>query len=84
MQDFTIKELRENVAIIKEAYKKALASGGVTSYTINSGQGSTTVQQASLASLRAELKYFTDLLNERLEYESGSHCQYMRDSGVMG
>lgn len=83
MQDFTIKEIKENIAALKEAYKRSLASGGVTSYTINSGQGSTTVQQASLSSIRSELAYFRNMLNERLEYESGSHCVYLRDSGGM-
>ncbi len=83
MQDFTIKELKENLKALKEAYSRAVASGGVTSYTINSGQGSTTVQQASLSSIRNEISYFTGLLNERLEYESGSHCVYLRGSGVL-
>ena len=78
---YSIKELKENISILKEAYKRAAESGGVTSYSLNSGQGSTSVTQGSLASIRAELDYWTGLLNEVIEYESGSHCVYVRDMG---
>nr|DAY57663.1 MAG TPA: hypothetical protein [Caudoviricetes sp.] len=78
---YSIKELKENISILKEAYKRAAESGGVTSYSLNSGQGSTSVTQGSLASIRAELDYWTGLLNEAIEYESGSHCVYVRDMG---
>ena len=64
---YSIKELKENISILKEAYKRAAESGGVTSYSLNSGQGSTSVTQGSLASIRAELDYWTGLLNEAIE-----------------
>lgn len=80
---FTIKQLRENVANCQEAYTMLLKSGGVTSYMISSGQGSSTVQQASLKTIQEQLTYWQQLLNEELEYGSGSHCSYIRDMGVM-
>lgn len=83
MEDYSIDELKGIVASLKVAYKRAIESGGVTSYTLNSGQGSTTVQQASLASIRNELQHYTNLLNERLMFESGSHCLPLRDMGVI-
>lgn len=83
MEDYTIDELREIVATLKSAYKNAISSGGVTSYTLNSGQGSTTVQRASLNSIRSELQYYTSLLNERLMLQDGSHCVALRDLGVI-
>ena len=78
MEDYTIEELKENIAILKTAYKQA---GGVTSYTLNSGQGSTTVQKASLAAIRNELEHFTNILNDRLMVESGSNITPLRDMG---
>lgn len=80
---YTISELKEITTTLKEAYLRAVKSGGVTSYTLSSGQGSTTVQQASLSSIKNELAYFTQLLNEEIEYGSGSHCTFVRDFGVM-
>ncbi len=80
---YTVSELKEIIKTLNEAYMRAAKSGGVTSYTLNSGQGSTTVQQASLVSIRSELSYFRQLLNEEIEYGSGSHCIFVRDSGVM-
>lgn len=82
MEDFTIKELKEIVTTLKEAYKKAIASGGVTSYTLKSGQGESTVTQASLSTISSELTKYTTLLNERTEIESGSHCTFLRTWGV--
>jgi len=79
---YEISELKEIISTLKEAYKRAIASGGVTSYSLSSGQGSTTVQNASLVSIRNELTYFTQLLNEEKEYGSGSHCICVRDLGV--
>lgn len=81
MADYTIEELKGIIASLKIAQKRAIESGGVTSYTINSGQGSTTVQQASLSSIRNELQYYTYLLNEREMLADGSHCQALRDMG---
>ena len=81
MEDYTIEELKENIAILKTAYKEAAQAGGVTSYTLNSGQGSTTVQKASLAAIRNELEHSTNILNDRLMVESGSNITPLRDMG---
>lgn len=80
---YSIAELKEIIKTLNEAYMRAVKSGGVTSYTLTSGQGSSTVQQASLSSIRNELAYFRQLLNEEIEYGSGSHCSYIRDMGAM-
>lgn len=80
---FTVKQIKENITALNEAYLRAVKSGGVTSYTINSGQGSSTVQQASLSTIRSELNYWNQLLQEELEYGSGSHCTFIRDMGAM-
>lgn len=80
---YTVSELKEIIKTLNEAYLRAAKSGGVTSYTLNSGQGSTTVQQASLSAIRSELSHFRQLLNEETEYGSGSHCVFVRDSGGM-
>lgn len=80
---YTVSELKGIIKTLNEAYMRAASSGGVTSYTLSSGQGSTTVQQASLKSIQEQISYFRQLLNEELEYGSGSHCSYMRDMGVM-
>ncbi|MBO4738321.1 MAG: hypothetical protein J5606_02040 [Bacteroidales bacterium] len=82
MEDYTIDELKEIVTTLKVAYKTAAQAGGVTSYTIKSGQGENTVTQASLGSIRAELNHFTYLLNERLEQQNGSHCTFVRSAGI--
>ena len=79
---FTKTEIKENITALKQAYADVVASGGVTSYTINSGQGSTTVQSASMSSIRNELKYWTDMLAELEEYENGEHCTFVRSHGV--
>lgn len=80
---FTVQEIKENIATLNEVYLRLAKSGGVTSYTLNSGQGSTTVQQASLTTIRTELSYWRQMLQEELEYGSGSHCTYIRDMGAM-
>ncbi len=80
---YTVSELKTIISTLNEAYLRAVKSGGVTSYTISSGQGSTTVQQASISSIQTQLAYWKQLLNEEIEYGSGSHCTYVRDMGVM-
>ena len=80
---YTVSELKEIISTLKQAHLRAISSGGVTSYTINSGQGSTTVQQASITTIQSQLAYWQQLLNEELEYGSGSHCTYIRDAGVL-
>ena len=79
---FTIPELQEIIGELKSALIRVAATGGVTSYTIKSGQGSTTVHAASLADIQDSLTYFTGLLNELVEIESGSNMVYIRDVGI--
>lgn len=79
---FTIPELQEIIGELKSALIRVAATGGVTSYTINSGQGSTTVHAASLTDIQNSLTYFTGLLNELVEIESGSNMVYIRDVGI--
>lgn len=82
MEDFTINELKEIVTELKTAYKRAVQSGGVASYSLKSSQGETSVTQASISSIRSELAYFTGLLNERVQVESGAHVTIIRTLGL--
>lgn len=79
--DYTIEELKEIVKTLKEAHLNAIKNGGVTSYSIKSGQSETNVTQASVASISSELKYYTQLLNEREQIESGANFTYIRGIG---
>jgi len=81
-EDYTISELKEIISTLKTAYKTALASGGVTSYTIKSGQGDNSVTQASTSTILEQLQYFTYLLNERQNLEDGTHCTFIRTAGI--
>ena len=83
MASYTIQELEGILATLKEAYQRAAESGGVVSYSINSGQGSTNVTQASLGSLRGEIEYYSNLLNEMKEIQAGSHCTAIRGLGAL-
>lgn len=76
---FTIAELKEIIKSLKEALLRATANGGVTSYTINSGQGTTTVHQASINDITAQIKFYGELLQETVEVETGSNIAIMRD-----
>ena len=76
---FTVAELKEILASLKEALLRATANGGVTSYTINSGQGTTTVHQASLGEITAQIKLYGNMLQELEEVETGSNIAIMRD-----
>lgn len=80
---YTIQELQGIIATLKEAYQRAADSGGVVSYSINSGQGSTNVTQASLGSLRNEIEYYSNLLNEMTEIQAGSHCTSIGGLGAL-
>ena len=82
MLDYTIDELREIIKTLKAAYLTALKSGGVTSYTIKSGQGENTVSQASISTIKSDLTYYTYLLNERLEYEANGGASFIRSAGI--
>lgn len=75
-------EAKEMLVILKEAYKRAAKSGGVTTYTLNSGQGNTSVKQASLAELRAEIKEYESIYNELSEIEDGSNLTCIRSFGL--
>ncbi len=75
-------EVKEILSILKEAYKRAAKSGGVTTYAFNSGQGNTSVKQASLAELRAEIEKYESLYNELSEIEDGSNFICIRSFGL--
>lgn len=79
---FTSGELRGIVGELKSALMRAAANGGVTKYTLNTGQGSTTVEQASLEQIKNTLNFYTGLLNEAIEIETGSNMVYVRDLGI--
>lgn len=79
---FTSSELKNIISELKSALMRAAANGGVTKYTLNTGQGSTTVEQASLEQIQNALNYYTGLLNETLEIETGSNIVYIRDLGI--
>lgn len=75
---FTIAELQTIITELKAALIRAAASGGVTSYTINSGQGSSTVHQASITTITEQLRLYVSMLNELVEIESGANITYIR------
>lgn len=79
---FTSPELKNIISELKSALMRAAANGGVTKYTLNTGQGSTIVEQASLEQIQNALNYYTGLLNETLEIETGSNIVYIRDLGI--
>lgn len=79
---FTSSELKGIITELKSALMRAVANGGVTKYTLNTGQGSTTVEQASLEQIQNSINFYTGLLNETLEIESGSNITYIRDLGI--
>ena len=79
---FTSSELKGIITELKSALMRAAANGGVTKYTLNTGQGSTTVEQASLEQIQNSINFYTGLLNETLEIESGSNITYIRDLGI--
>ena len=75
-------EILENLKVLKEAYKRAAESGGVTTYTLNSGQGTTNVKQASLKELREEIQHYENLYNEAKAVEDGSCFTLVRGLGL--
>ena len=79
---FTVAELQSIIAELKTALLRAAANGGVTSYTLNSGQGSTTVHQASISEITNQINVYNSLLNETIEIETGSNFVYARDLGI--
>ncbi len=79
MSSYTLEQIQQNLDALNSAYRNALTGGGVSSYTINSGQGSTTVKAASLSELLEQIKYWTYLKNETLAMKTGSHVTIARD-----
>ena len=79
--DYTLDELREIVTTLKEAHLNSIRNGGVTSYSIKTGQSETNVTQARSASILSDLKYYTQLLNEREQIESGANFTHIRSIG---
>ncbi len=73
-----IQWLAENIKNIKSAITQAIISGGVVQYTLNSGQGSTSVRRATLAELNKQLREFQYLYNEAKENYTGSNINVMR------
>ena len=78
---YTLEEVQENITILKAAYKRAAESGGVEQYSLNSGQGSTTVKTSKMNEIRAELEYFKQLESELIAIQNGSNFTYMRGGG---
>ena len=79
---FTTDELRGILSTLKTALTNAIVSGGVTSYSLKSGQGETRVEQASIATITAQINIYQGMLNEALEIESGSNFTYLRSLGL--
>ena len=78
---YTIDEVSEIITSLKEAYKRAIASNGVTQYSINSGQGSSSVKSASLAEITAELNKWQQIYDDMLAAETGSNFTFIRGFG---
>lgn len=75
-----LKFLEQNIANIKTAITQATVNGGVSSYTLNSGQGSTTVKRATLAELWEMKKNLEYEYNEKKEYYTGSNISIVRNA----
>lgn len=75
-------EIKQILDSLKEAYNRAAKSGGVTSYSLNSGQGSSSVHQASLSELRNEIQHYEALYNETLAAENGDNFTIIRGFGL--
>lgn len=74
-----LKFLEENIANINTAIRQATLSGGVSSYTLNSGQGSTTVKRATLVELWDMKRNLEYEYNEKKEYYTGSNISIVRN-----
>lgn len=73
-----IEWIAENINNIKAAISKAIVTGGVVQYSLNSGQGSTSVRRATLAELQQQLREMQYLYNEAVENYTGSNINVMR------
>lgn len=78
---YTLEEVQETLTTLRAAYKRGAESGGVTQYTLNSGQGSTTVKSASLAEIRTEIERFESLESELLAIKDGSNFTFIMGGG---
>lgn len=78
---YTLEEVKQILSTLRTAYLKVAESGGVTQYTLNSGQGSTTVKNASLSEIRAEIEKFESLEIELQAIKDGSNFTYIRGGG---
>ena len=74
----SLEQIQQNLDALNAAYQKSLAGGGVSSYTINTGQGSTTVKVSSPAELLEQIKHWTYMKNETKEHSNGSHVTIAR------
>ena len=75
-----LKFLEQNIANINTAITQASLAGGVSSYTLNSGQGSTTVKRATLAELLEMKRHLEYEYNEKKEYYTGSNISIVRNA----
>lgn len=75
----SLEQIRQNINALNTAYQQSLQSGGISSYTINSGQGSTSVRCQSSAEILEQIKYWTYMENETKAHQSGSHVTIARD-----
>ena len=78
---YTLEEVQTTLKTLRAAYNRVAETGGVTQYTLNSGQGSTSVKNASLSEIRAEIERFENLETELLAIKDGSNFTYMRGGG---
>ena len=74
-----LTQLKQILDNLQEAINRAIANGGITQYSINSGQSQTLVKQATLGELQNLHKYYSTQYNETLGIESGSNMNIVRD-----
>ena len=77
-----LKRLEQNIKNVDIAIEQATLNGGVSSYTLNTGQGSNSVKRATIKELiemRNNLEY---LYNEKKEHYSGENISIIRNSNV--
>jgi len=76
MNSIELKQILDN---LQDAINRAIANGGITQYSINSGQSQTLVKQATLTELQNLHKYYSNLYEETLSIETGSNMNIVRD-----
>ncbi len=70
--------LRENIQSIQKAITLNAGNGGLIQYTYSTGQGSTSVRQASLGELVDLLKQLNSLYNDLQGQINGSNISILR------